>query len=122
MIKAKVDKRLADLKQVPLFIVILILEDLNRVSDFDKGAKLCAIVFYKQSSILYSYVRVNSGDRNIRDLHVCVDASADPKLTCLVKVEDMNDFSRSALNALHYKVVILRSLKVHDLKEAALHL
>ena len=65
---------------------------------------------------------MNSGDTDVSNLHVCVNTPANLKLITFVKEKDMNDLGRSTLHALHDEIVIIRSLKIHDLEELSLHL
>ena len=98
------------------------LEDLDGVPDLDESAKLRAVVFNEELPVPDLDKRVHSGDTDVSDLHVGVDAPANFEFRALVQKEDVNDLGGCALDRLHDEVVLLWSLEVHDLEEAALHL
>ena len=65
---------------------------------------------------------MDSGNTDVSNLHICIDTSPNLELVALIKEKDMNDFGRCTFDALHYEIVIIRLLEVHDLEELALHL
>ena len=65
---------------------------------------------------------MNAGNTNVSNLHVCIDTSPNLELVALIKEKDMNDFGRCTFDALHYEIVVIRFLEVHDLEELSLHL
>ena len=65
---------------------------------------------------------MDAGNTDVSNLHVCVDASPNLELAALIKEKDMNYFGRCTFDALHYEIVVIRFLEVHDLEELSLHL
>lgn len=65
---------------------------------------------------------MNTGYTNICYFHISLNAPADLELGSLVKEEYVYDFCGCTLDRLHDEVVLVGSLEVHDLKQAASHL
>lgn len=118
-------------------ILVLNIQKLHWPVYFNKWPEFGAIVLKDQFVASDSNIRVHPRYTDVRDFHISFNRSSHPefiflfkffigffaRIIALTKIENMNNFCRCALNRLKYHVFILiiRQVKLHDLKHSILH-